>query len=169
MEIFLDRRALFMIGFPSDFDRGLNEKCTFEFGFMPFPKYDTTQERYYNMMNYHNASVFAIPYTVADLDQAGFYLEAISEESVGTTYPAYVDSKCKIQDSYDELTAKMLDLSLQSTSYDVVACINPGGIFSIVCDQIPSFRNNVFVRLYNSKGEKPQEALNEYIFGFKEQ
>jgi len=51
MEIYLDRRALFMIGFPSDFDRGLNERCTFEFGFVPFPKYDETQERYYNMMN----------------------------------------------------------------------------------------------------------------------
>ena len=169
MEIYLDRRALFMIGFPSDFDRGLNERCTFEFGFVPFPKYDETQERYYNMMNYHNASVFSIPYTVADTAQAGFYLEAISEASCDTTYTAYVDSKCKVQDSYDELTAKMLDLSLQCTSYDVVACINPGGIFTIISDQLPSFRTNVFIRLYNSKGDRPQTELDNYIAQFEAQ
>jgi hypothetical protein len=169
MEIYLARRSLFMIGFPSDFDRGLNEKCTFEFGFVPFPKYNTDQERYYNMMNYHNASVFSIPYTVSDLAQAGFYLQAVSEESCDTTYTAYVDSKCKFQDSYDELTAKMLDLSLQCTSYDVVACINPAGIFSMVSDQIPSFRNNIFVRLYNSKGDKPQTDLDAYITQFENQ
>ncbi len=169
MEIFLDRRSLFMIGFPSDFDRGLNEKCTFELGFMPFPKIDTDQERYYNMMNFHNASVFAIPYTVADPAQVGFYLEAVSEESVNTTYTAYVESKCKVQDSYDELSAKTLDLCLGSTTYDVVACLDPGGIFSIICDPIPSARVNVFVRMYNSKGDRPQTDLEQYINSFKEQ
>ena len=169
MDIYLERRALFMIGFPSDFDRGLNEKCTFEFGFVPFPKYNEDQERYYNMMNYQNASVFAVPYTVSDLAQTGFYIEAISEESCDTTYTAYVDSKCKFQDSYDELTAKMLDFSLQHTSYDVVACINPGGVFSMISDQIPSFRNNIFVRLYNAKGDKPQSDLDTYVTQFENQ
>ncbi len=164
--IFVDERSLFMISFPSDFDAstgGLNTKCDFEFGFMPFPKIDASQERYYNMMNYHNCSVFAIPYTVVDPSQIGFYLEAISEESVTTTYPAYVESKCKIQDSYDELTAKILDLCFESTSYDVIACLDPGGIFTIISDQIPGFRTNIFVRLYNSKGDKPQTELEEYI------
>ncbi len=169
MNIFIDRRALFMVGFPSDFDRGLNTNCTFEFGFMPFPKYDTNQDRYYNMMNFHNSSVFAIPYTSPDLERVGFYLEAISEESVGTTYPAYVDSKCKIQDSYDELSAKTLSLCFDSTTYDVVACLNPGGIFNMICDQIPSFRMNIFIRLYNTKGEKPQTELDEYITSFESQ
>jgi hypothetical protein len=136
---------------------------------MPFPKYDTNQERYYNMMNFHNSSVFAIPYTSPDLNSAGFYLEAISEESVGTTYPAYVDSKCKIQDSYDELSAKTLSLCLDSTTYDVVACLNPAGIFNMICDQIPSFRMNIFIRLYNSKGEKPQLELEDYITNFESQ
>jgi hypothetical protein len=169
MEIFLAKRSLFMIGFPSDFDRGLNTSCTFELGFMPFPKYDEDQERYYNMMNFHNASVFAIPYTTLELDRTGFFLEAISEESVTTTYPAYVDSKCKIQDSYDELSANVLSLCFDSTTYDVVACLDPGGIFAIVCDQVPSFRMNVFVRLYNSKGDKPETELEEYITNFEAQ
>ena len=170
--IFVEERAPFFISFPSDFDAGktgLNTKCNFEFGFMPFPKADSSQERYYNMMNYHNASVFAVPYTVSDLPQVGFYLEALSEESCDTSYTAYIDSKCKIQDSYDELTAKMLDLCFESTSYDVVACLDPGGIFTIICDQIPNFRTNIFIRLYNSKGDKPQTELDEYVTMFQEQ
>jgi hypothetical protein len=160
-----------MLSFPSDFDQtvtgGLNDSCKFEFGVMPFPKYDSEQERYYNAMNVHNASIFAIPYTVADPAQVGFYLEAISEESVGTSYPAFIESKCMIQDSYDELTARMLSLSFDSITYDVVTLLNPGGIFEIVTSQIPTFRTNIFIRLYNSKGDKPQIALDEYVNNFE--
>jgi hypothetical protein len=171
IRIFCEGRSLFMLSFPSDFDQtvtgGLNDSCKFEFGVMPFPKYDSEQERYYNAMNVHNASIFAIPYTVADPAQVGFYLEAISEESVGTSYPAFIESKCMIQDSYDELTARMLSLSFDSITYDVVTLLNPGGIFEIVTSQIPTFRTNIFIRLYNSKGDKPQIALDEYVNNFE--
>ncbi len=170
IRIFCEGRSLFMLSFPSDFDQtvtgGLNDSCSFEFGVMPFPKYDPSQERYYNAMNVHNSSVFAIPYTVADPAQIGFYLEAISEESRTTTYPAFIESKCMIQDSYDELTARMLSLCFDSTTYDVVTCLNPGGIFEIVSNSVPTFRTNVFIRLYNSKGDRPQTALDEYIDSF---
>lgn len=165
VKIFTAERALFMLSFPSEFDvkDGLNANCTFEFGVMPFPKYSSTQERYYNMNNYHNSALFSIPYTVADPAQVGFYLQAISEESCKTTYTAYIDSKCKVQDSYDELTARMLDLCFQSATYDIVACLDPGGIFKIITEQVPNFRTNVFVRLYQGKGDAPQTALDEYI------
>ena len=172
IRIFCEGRSLFMLSFPSDFDQtvtgGLNDSCKFEFGVMPFPKYDSEQERYYNAMNVQNASIFAIPYTVADPAQVGFYLEAISEESVDTSYPAFIESKCMIQDSYDELTARMLSLSFDSMTYDVVTLLNPGGIFGIVSDQVPTFRTNIFIRLYNSKGDKPQIALDEYVTNFEE-
>ena len=171
IRIFCEGRSLFMLSFPSDFDQtvtgGLNDSCNFEFGVMPFPKYAPTQERYYNAMNVHNSSVFAIPYTVADPAQVGFYLEALSEESVTTTYPAFIESKCMVQDSYDELTARMLSLCFDSTTYDVVTCLNPGGIFEIVSNQVPTFRVNVFIRLYNNKGDAPQIALDEYIETFE--
>ena len=170
LNIFTAERSLFEISFPTDFDvaGGFNEACNFEFGVLPFPKYNEEQERYYNANNVHNSSVFAIPYTVSDPDQIGFYLEAISEESCNTTYTAYIDSKCKVQDAYDELTAKMLDLCFDSINMDIIACLNPGGIFSIISDQVPSFRTNIFIRLYNSKGDRPQTELDQYIATFEE-
>jgi hypothetical protein len=104
-----------------------------------------------------------------DPAQVGFYLEAISEESCKTTYSAYVDSKCKVQDAYDETCAKMLDLCFDSSFIDILACLDPGGISTIIIEQIPSFRTNIFIRLYNSKGDRPQTELEDYIAGFAEQ
>ena len=171
LNIFLDGRALFEISFPTDYDiaQGFNTNCTFELGVLPFPKYDESQERYYNFNNVHNSSVFAIPYTSTDPSQVGFYLEAISEESCKTTYSAYIDSKCKIQDAYDETCSRMLDLCFDSSFFDILACLDPGGISDIIIDQIPSFRTNIYIRLYNSKGDRPQTELDEYIAGFAEQ
>ena len=166
-DIFCDNRSLFFSSFPSAFDTGLNEKCHFEFGIVPFPKMSSDQEDYYNFANVDNSSVFAIPYTVADPAQVGFYLEAISEESCKTTYDAYIESKCKVQDSYDELTAKMLDLSFNCITYDIITCLNVGGLYSIISSQIPNFRANVYVRLYEGKGDKPQTELEQYIFQFE--
>ena len=167
--IFIDGRALFMISFPSDFDveGAIGESCTFELGVMPFPKYDSTQERYYNINNFHNSSLFSVPYTVDDPEQVGFYLQAISEESCKTTYTAYIESKCKVQDAYDELTARMLDLSFRSATYDVVACLNPGDILDIVTSLVPTLRINHFVRFYNAKGERPQNNLDAYMDNFR--
>ncbi len=161
--------TLFELSFPSDFDvaGGFNEACNFEFGVLPFPKYDSNQERYYNQNNFHNSSLVAIPYTVADPAQVGFYLEAISEEAVDTTYTAYIDSKCKVQDSYDELTAKMLDMCFDNITFDIIACLDPGGIYTIISDQVPSFRTNIFVRLYNSKGDKPETELADIMDTFE--
>ena len=171
IKIFCAGRSLFMLSFPSDFDQagtgGINQNCNFEFGVMPFPKYEASQERYYNANNIHNSSLFAIPYTVADPAQVGFYLEAISEESCHTTYPAFIESKCMIQDSYDELTARMLSLCFDSLTYDVVTCLNPGGILEIVTNFIPTARTNVFIRLYNNKGTQPEDKLDEYVSKFQ--
>ena len=166
-DIFCDERSLFFSSFPSAFDTGLNKKCTFEFGVVPFPKIDANQERYYNYMNISNDSIFAIPYTVADPAQVGFYLQAISEEACKTSYTAYIESKCKVQDSYDELTAKMLDMSFKCVTYDVVCMLNPGSIYSIIVSDIPFFNTNVFVRLYQNKGTAPADKLDELIAKFE--
>ena len=171
LEIFLDGRALFEISFPTDYDipQGFNTNCTFELGVLPFPKHNEEQDRYYNFNNVHNSSSFAIPYTVSDPSQVGFYLEAISEESCKTTYSAYIDSKCKVQDAYDEVCSKMLDLCFDSSFFDILACLDPGGISTIIIEQIPSFRTNIFIRLYNSKGDRPQTELDDYISQFEQQ
>ena len=166
-EVFCDQRALFFSCMPSVYDTSLNKKCTFEIGVLPFPKLDSNQSRYYNFSNITNSMLFAIPYTVEDKSQVGFYLEAISEESCKTTYPAYIDTKCKIQDAYDEQAAKYLDMTFQNVTYDIVACLDPGGVFSVVRDSITTYNRNAFVYLYNLKGDLPQIQLDEYINSFK--
>lgn len=165
--VFCDQRALFFSGMPSDYDSSLNKGANFEIGVLPFPKLDAAQERYYNFANVTNTTLFTIPYTVSDSAQIGFYLQAVSEESCTTTYPAYIDTKCKVQDAYDELTAKYLDMSFQNVTYDVVTCLDPGGIYTIIRDSITQYNRNAFISLYNAKGDLPQITLQEYIDAFE--
>lgn len=91
----------------------------FEYGLMPFPKYDEAQENYYTNPNY-DYTVYAIPANIpADkLDMTAIVFEALSAESWKTVYPAYYDDALKGAYSSDENMAKMVDLIVDGIMYD---------------------------------------------------
>ena len=60
----------------------------------------------------------------------------------------------------------MLTLSFDSMSYDLVAVGNIGGLYDIIAMQVPSFRANVFERLYNGKGDLPRSELDRLYENF---
>jgi hypothetical protein len=148
--------------FPSVLESAMNEKCTFEFGSIPYPKYDSNQERYLTQINIENGSLLAIPYTVSDPSMTAFYLEALTEASTDTTYTAFIDTKCKIQDVYDELSAEMLDLTLRNVAYDVVAITN-SDMWGLIANNIPEFKTNIYKRLWDSRSPNAQESLNQLV------
>lgn len=148
--------------FPSVLESALNEKCTFEFGSIPYPKYDADQERYLTQINIENGSLFAIPYTVADADMVSFFLQAITEESTDTTYTAFIDTKCKVQDVYDELSAEMLDLTLQNVAYDIIA-ITDSNMWGIIANNVPEFNTNIYKRLWDAKSGNAQLAIDTMV------
>ena len=132
---------------------------------LPFPKYDVNQESYHNLVSPTASSVFAIPYTAADPDQISFYLQAISEESVNTTYTAYIDSMVK--HSHEEVEKKLASLVLSSQKFDIAASLNPSGVYTMISKQIPEFNTNIYERLYNTKKQNIETALNEYLSKFE--
>lgn len=168
-DVFCAGNTLLYSCFPSVLESKLNYACHFEFGILPNPKYDSTQDRYITQINIMNGSLFAVPYTVSDPSRTGFYLEALTEYSTDTTYDAFIETKCKVQDAYDELAAEMLDLTIQNVAYDIVAICGYGGIFQIVGDQIPSFGANVYSRLWDAKAPVAQAAIDQIILDYQSQ
>lgn len=91
--------------------------ASFEFGILPMPKYDDTQDKYLTMINEH-ASVMAVPLFNQNLNMTGKIVEALSAQSRKLLVPAYYEVALKIKYSRDEESVQMLDLIFDGVVYD---------------------------------------------------
>jgi hypothetical protein len=127
-----------MAGVVSEFDSGFEPD--FEYGYMPFPKFDSNQDRYYITSNYEGASIFAIPYT-ADAEFAGFGLQALSEEATDTSLYAFLEERCMLEHAFDQRCADTLSLVFDSVLFDISAMNNYGSIYKLLFSTIPQLKN----------------------------
>ena len=80
-----------------------------DFGIVPNPKYDSTQESYYHRVSPH-VSMFAVPATATDLEKTGAVMEYMSWLSHYTVLPAYYEITVKQKRVRDEDAVAMLDI-----------------------------------------------------------
>lgn len=102
----------------------------FSYGMLPYPKYDTAQERYYTVP-FEAYSVYQIPCTLPfeDYEMVGVIMEALNAESWKTVSLTYYDEAMKGRYSADETTAEIIDLIMESRIFDwgyQVAIFAPG-------------------------------------------
>jgi hypothetical protein len=97
-------------------------------GLLPQPKYDSTQETYSHPISDYWASVVVIPQTNTKLSETGFILEALCAESMYTVRPAYFENTFTTKALRDEDSEEMLDIILNSMTYDLGRTFNWGGI-----------------------------------------
>lgn len=103
-----------------------------DFGLLPLPKYDESQDRYYNPVNTWCSNFISIPMTASDLERTGIIIEALSNESKYTLLPAYYDITLKTKLSRDEESTAILDLLLESTMYDIGIFYNWGSVEGLI-------------------------------------
>ena len=169
--MFNQGRLLLLSTFTSSIDYFLSDDEFFEYGVLPNPKLDEEQENYYSFTHTTTGSFFAVPYTVFDEEFAGYALEAISEESTDTSYTAYIDTKCKYQDAYDEDCARMFDLCFRSCTYDVAAFCDFGGIFTSLISGGDGGKGSLaylgkgsfYKRLFDSNKKAAQADIDEIV------
>ncbi len=162
---FNEGRALFMTSFPADLSK-LSEKSVDDYGIIPFPKYDEAQENYATYADYMGM-VFGIPITCDDSAFSGFMLEALSAASTDTTLKAYYEISCKMKYTYDEDSAKMLDLIFNNIQYDLSKIYNVSGIADFVYT-MGTMRKNIFSSKYASMEKKALADLEELNKDFAE-
>lgn len=80
-----------------------------DFGIIPIPKLDESQDIYYSMMQSENATAYSIPVT-ANAERSGLILEALAEGSTDTLLPAYYETTLKRKASRDSESSDILDL-----------------------------------------------------------
>jgi hypothetical protein len=97
-----------------------------------------------------------------DTDFAGFGLEVLAEYSTDTTYEAYIETKCKLQDSFDQRMADMYDIIFENPVYDLVIIGDFAGFRSVMMTQIPEGKNaGRYSNLYGKKYEKAQDEIEK--------
>lgn len=100
----------------------LAPNLTFNWGILPYPKYDETMEEY---QSYLQRYIYAmIPVILTDTDATGAVLEALSSEIYHSVIPEYVEVSLKVRYSPDEGTSRMFDIIRNNIVSD------PGQVYS---------------------------------------
>ncbi|MBQ3081354.1 MAG: hypothetical protein IJC49_02770 [Clostridia bacterium] len=96
-----------------------------DFGILPIPKYDDTQDRYYHTMSPHTASCVFVPTTMLSTGekgkQIGTLLDALGAYSKDYLTPEYYEKQLKRGDASDPDSAAMLDVIFTSRTFDLGA------------------------------------------------
>ena len=99
------------------------------FGVVPAPKFDASQDRYYNTHSNGNCTAYSIPTTAKDLSRTGAIMESMAEVSKFILTPAYTEVALKGKYIRDEESAEMLDYILFQRTYDLGMIFNWGNMF----------------------------------------
>lgn len=92
----------------------------FDYGVLPYPKYDEVQKNYHNSC-LNNFSVLCIPSNITgtDLEKIGAAMEIMASESRKRIIPAFYETA--LQDKYttDEDSKRMLDIIMETRVFDI--------------------------------------------------
>lgn len=107
-KMFDEGRALFLtnsvIAAETDF-----RDTDFEYGIVPYPKFDEAQEHYYTIPG-GSVSCMAAPITIQETELCGAVTAALCRESWVSVAPQYYDIVLKVKGVRDEASIAMLDL-----------------------------------------------------------
>lgn len=139
--------------------------CKFDFGILPYPKYNEEQKEYYSLISTGPTPGVSVPVTNNEPEKAGLILEALAYYSVDTLTHAYYDIALNDRYSRDEESGEMLDIIFASRVYDFGFIYNIGGLGSLI-ETMYSGKNNNFASRYEKLESKAQTALDELVSAF---
>ncbi len=90
----------------------------FEFGIVPFPKYDEDQEAYYSNPFYATPG-FAIPVTCQDVEQAALVGDALSYLGYEMVLPTFIETTLKGKGLRNDDSIEMLNIIMNSARADL--------------------------------------------------
>lgn len=104
---FIDGKSGFLFGTLSYLNkfRGMED----DFGIIPFPKYDETQETYLSLVS-GVAGMFGIPSYVQEVEGLGAVMEALASDSHRSVMPLYYETILKEKYSRDKVSAQVIDI-----------------------------------------------------------
>lgn len=113
-DIFSAGRALF---YPERLKNAIDFRgIDVEFGILPYPKWDVTQEKYFSQA-WDGYSVMVVPKDARNIQKTAVMVEALNASSQQYVIPAFYDKTLKVKVTRDEDSAEMLDTIREGISF----------------------------------------------------
>jgi hypothetical protein len=132
-----------------------------EFGILPTPKYQESQDRYYNLVSIHTSGLMSVPVSAGDLERTSVILESMAYESRPTVQPAYKEIALKGKYVRDEESSAMLDIIFANRVFDIGIIYGFGGFVSAY-DSIYESKYGA-ASLYASKSAAVEADIAKFI------
>ena len=132
-------------------------------GLLPAPKFNEAQEEYWQFLDSFCCNFYSIPTTNTTPDEAAFFLEAMSAESMNTLTPAFYDICLNGKYLRDEESSEMLDIILESYVVefsDIFGLSIYSGLGNVIN------RDTDVVSFFAASMEKSQTELNNIMEKF---
>lgn len=160
-QYFTEDKALFMDAFLKYADNMRN--MTSDFGIVPYPKADSTQEKYHTQIG-TSTSTFFVPITAKDKDMTAMVCEALSYYSMQDVTPTYYEVALKEKYTRDDDVKNMLEIIRDGAQMDF------GFAYSTLFDPFPNvlteFRSSYVIdniTTYYAKYQQKWQATLEDI------
>ncbi len=138
-----------------------------DFGVLPVPLYDDLQENYVSRIGCWSTNCIVIPTYVseADLELAGYFIEALSAVSRAKLNPVYYEQTLQYQISRDDDSMRMLDIIFAGRSCDLAEIFNLE-MYKTVCGMMKKPQGS-FASEYESVKNMTQRKLDEIVQKYK--
>ena len=160
-EVFYEGRSLFR---PSGFSATtkLRKLSEIEFGVLPMPLMDDTQEKYNSYCTTGETAGIAIPVCAPDPEFSAYMIEAYSAWAKNTITVAYYEVNLRYKDLRDDESEEMLDIIFGNIVYDIGECYNFGGYVSMFYDLTKGRKSDVASGIAANK-EKAENEIQQLV------
>lgn len=155
-KMFAEGKSLFYSGFLTDsyqFFRDMKD----DFGLLPFPKYDTSDEHYITTVT-GGTGLLGIPAYVVDRDMTGAVTEALAIESLNDVYPAIYETVFETKLLRDEDSLEMFDLIMNGLEIDFGRTFKYADYADIMCNLVAAGKTT----LSSSAAAQEKRARKHY-------
>ena len=162
--IFQSGRSLFLMHYLESallLMRGMDD----DYGILPMPKYNEQQESYVSFLNAWNSCFIAVPLH-ADVEKAGFVMEAMAYASYEMVRPNIYELALKTKFTRDSESARAIDIIIESSYIDLNGIYNFGGSADIVRNAI--FEKQPLISAYEAKENAVKTAIDKFIAAISE-
>lgn len=159
--VFYEGRALFR---PSGFSATtkLRKLSEIEFGVLPMPLMDDTQEKYNSYCTTGETAGIAIPVCAPDPEFSAYMIESYSAWAKNTITVAYYEVNLRYKDLRDDESEEMLDIIFDNIVYDIGECYNFGEYVTMFYNLTKERKSDVASGIATNK-EKAENQIKQLI------